>query len=111
MSDKKSLLNRNFVLVNIIALASLSPAATKCPHDGIGFAIDDGQEHAGRAVRDTSALFPFLQGTDIQTETVGEPLPAETQALANCDNPIGGRIVDDPARKLHFAAPMGKNLS
>ena len=58
-----------------------------------------------------AALFPILQGARIETKTIRELLTAQPQAFAKREDPLGGRVVDEPARQINLAAHMGKNLA
>ena len=61
--------------------------------------------------RNAAALFPILQGARIETKTIRELLTAQPQAFAKREDPLGGRVVDEPARQINLAAHMGKNLA
>ena len=54
---------------------------------------------------------PILQGARIETKTIRELLTAQPQAFAKREDPLGGRVVDEPARQINLAAHMGKNLA
>ena len=83
----------------------------QCPDHSLGVTIDDGQQHPGCPIGNAPALFPFLNSPHIETEAIGELLPAQPQPLAERDNPAGGGIVDDPTRQTRLAANMGQNLA
>ena len=70
-----------------------------------------GEQYPCRPVGNTAALVPFLQSPHIETEPVGEFVPVQPQPLAECDNSVGGGIVDDPARQGRLAADMVENLA
>ena len=50
--------------------------------DGFRIAIDHGQQNAGGAVGNTTALLPILEGASIKAETVRELLTAQLHAFA-----------------------------
>lgn len=62
------------------------PSTVQRSLDRFGFAVDDGQENAGRPVGDSATLFPVLHGAGVQSEPVRQaagvdaggpgPLPA-----------------------------------
>ncbi len=50
--------------------------------DGFWIAIDHGQQNAGGAVGNTTALLTILEGASIEAETVREILTAQLHAFA-----------------------------
>ena len=71
---------------------------------------DDGQQDSGSPARNATTLFPILYGTRIQAKAVREFFSAQLQSLAQSQNPIRRRIVNDSAHEIDFAAHMRKNL-
>ena len=53
-----------------------SNSPVKGAHDRLGVAVDNRQQDARRAVGDPSALFPVLNRTGVQSESIGELLAA-----------------------------------
>ena len=47
----------------------------------------------------------------IETKTIRELLTTQPQAFAKREDPLGGRVVDEPARQINLAAHTGKNLA
>ena len=80
-------------------------------HDGLGIAVDDGQQDAGGAIWNTAALFPIQHGARVETESVRELLATQLHTLPYRKNMLCRRIVDNAARQSYFAAHMGKNLT
>jgi hypothetical protein len=89
----------------------ITATLAQCPDHSLRVTIDDGQQHPGCPIGNAPALFPFLKSPHIETEAIGELLPAQPQPLAERDNPTGGGIVDDPTRQTRLAANMGENLA
>ena len=91
--------------------SSASAIFAERPGHGLGFPVDNGDQHPRRPVGNTPALLPLLKSPHIQTETLGKLPPAQPQPLAERDNPAGGGIVDDPARQCPLTANMAENLA
>ena len=91
--------------------SSIAGILAKCPDHRLRVMIDDGQQHPGCPIGNAPTLFPFLKSPHIETEAIGEPLPAQPQPLAERDNPAGGGIVDDPTRQTRLTTNMGENLA
>ena len=80
-------------------------------HDRFRVAINDGQQDAGRSIRNAPALFPILHGSCIQTETVGKFPAAQFHPLAYRNNVFCGGIVHNTAGKSLFSPHMGKHFA
>ena len=91
--------------------SSIVAILAKCPDHGLRVTADDGQQHPGCPIGNAPALFPFLKSPHVETEAIGELLPAQPQPLAQPDDPAGDGIVDDPTRQTRLAANMGENLA
>ena len=72
--------------------------------------LDNGQQDTRRPVWYSSALFPILHRSGVETNVVGEVPTAQFHAFAQRQDVFRGGIVDYPARKRLFTAHMGKNL-
>lgn len=90
-------------------VANRSPAESS--YNGFWFAVDDREQDAGCAVGHPPSLFPFLNGPYMEAETVGELLAAQLHPLAQRQDVLGGRVVDDSAGKGSGGTHMGEHFA
>ena len=81
------------------------------PLHGFRVAFDDRQQDAGSAVGKSAALFPVLHGAGVEAEPIGKLLAAQLHALAERQDALGGRVVDDATRQIDLAPHMGEHLA
>ena len=64
-----------------MTLPSLAAILAKRPDYSLRVTIDYGQQHPGYPIGNAPALFPLLKSPHIETEAIGELLPAQPHPL------------------------------